>query len=219
MKKILSWLVAALFLSLCGLDAQAQSFDGGVTAGVVTSQINGDGYAGFHQIGWTAGFFGRIPVDETSSWQFELKYTLMGAHSDTKEIDYGMNPMDIRLHYVELPLMYRYNLSELNINGRHFDFITLELGLSGDFLMRGTQSANHESNFENTSWLRFSVTGNLGMQFDINDHWGINIRSMNSITPCRLRPGFGVLRLVHYYNIALQATVVYTIIHAKTAQR
>lgn len=208
----LPFLVAWLVLTCARV--QAQSFDGGLIAGAVTSQIQGDGYAGFHQIGYTAGFFGRIPTEGPSSWQFELKYSLYGAHSDSKEVDFGMNPMDIRLHYVELPILFRYDLSKFNINGKALDFITLEIGLSSDFLLRGTQSADFEDNFDNDAWLFFSVTGDLGIHFDINDRLGINIRSMNSITPCRLHPEVPVLSWYHYYNVALQASVVYTIIHA-----
>lgn len=210
MKKSIVLLLAALF-SVAVLKCRAQSFDGGLIAGAVTSQINGDGYAGFHQLGCTSGFFGRIPTDGPSSWQMELKYSLYGAHSSVDEENFGANPMSIRLHYVELPLMFRYDLSALNINGKTLDFITLELGLSGDFLIRGTQSANYEDNFDNPSWLFFSVTGNLGLQFDLNEHIGFNIRSMNSLTPCRLHPEAPLFSWFHYYNIALQATVVYTI--------
>ena len=212
MKK-LCMLALVTLLTFTGL--RAQSFDGGLIAGAVTSQINGDGYAGFHQLGCTAGFFGRIPSAGPSSWQLELKYSLYGAHSDSKEVDYGMNPMDIRLHYVELPLLFRYDLSQFNVNGKALDFITLELGLSGDFLIRGTQSANFEDNFDNDAWLFFSLTGDLGIQFDLSDRLGINVRSMNSLTPCRFHPEAPVLSWYHYYNIALQATVVYTIVHAR----
>lgn len=213
MKKNLILLLAVALLSFSYLKSHAQSFDGGLMAGVVTSQVDGDGYSGFHQIGWTAGVFGRIPTDGPSSWQMELKYSLFGAHSDVKEVDLGMNPMDIRLHYIELPVMFRYDLSKLNINGKSLDFISLEIGLSADFLVKGTQSANHENNFENPSWLFFSATGNAGVQFDINDRLGINLRSMYSLTPCRLHPEVPVFSFRHYYNFALQAMVVYTILH------
>ena len=212
MKRI-GTLLFAMILSLAGFKIYAQTFDAGLAAGVVASQINGDGYAGYHQIGWTAGVFGRVPTDGPSSWQLELKYSLFGAHSDSKELDYGLLPMNIRLHYIELPVMYRYDLSELIINGRTFDFITLEAGLSADFLVKNSQSANNDGGFENPSWLFFSVTGNLGVQFDINDRLGFNIRSMNSLTPCRWKPEMpGYLN--NYFNIVLEAKVVYTIIHA-----
>ena len=212
MKRI-GTLLFAMLLSLAGLKVYAQAFDAGIAAGVVASQINGDGYAGYHQIGWTAGVFGRIPTEGPSAWQLEMKYSLFGAHSDSKELDYGLLPMNIRLHYIEVPVMYRYNLSELIINGRTFDFITLEAGLSADILVKNSQSANHDAGFENPSWLFFSVTGNLGVQFDVNDRLGFNIRSMNSLTPCRLTPEAGSYFL-HWFNIVLEAKVVYTIIHA-----
>ena len=60
MKKPFILLFAAI-LALANVTAKAQSFDGGFLAGVVTSQIDGDGYGGFHQLGWTGGMFGRIP--------------------------------------------------------------------------------------------------------------------------------------------------------------
>lgn len=212
MKKIAT-LLFVFSLSLIGFRSHAQSFDGGLTAGAVASQINGDGYGGFHQIGWTAGVFGRIPTNGPSSWQLEMKYSLFGAHSGAEEIKNGMLPMNIRLHYIEMPLMYRYNLGGININGRRFDFLTLEVGVSGDFLIKNSQSADNESGFDNPSWAFFSVTGNVGFQFDINERLGINIRSMNSLVPCRWKPNVGSY-FQHYFNIALQATLTYTIIHA-----
>lgn len=213
MKKIAT-LLFVFSLSLIGFRSHAQSFDGGLTAGAVASQINGDGYGGFHQIGWTAGVFGRIPTNGPSSWQLEMKYSLFGAHSGAEEIKNGMLPMNIRLHYIEMPLMYRYNLGGININGRRFDFLTLEVGVSGDFLIKNSQSADNESGFDNPSWAFFSVTGNVGFQFDINERLGINIRSMNSLVPCRWKPNVGSY-FQHYFNIALQATLTYTIIHAR----
>jgi len=214
MKKFFT-IVFMMSLALMGLRGYAQSFVGGLMAGGVTSQINGDGYGGYHQIGWTAGVFGRVPTQGPSSWQMELKYTLMGAHSDTKEVEFGMNVMNIRLHYVELPIMYRHKLSKVNLNGMPLDFITLEIGASADFLAKGTQSANYDGNFENDAWLFFSITGNVGIQVELGERLGVNLRSMNSLTPCRLHPEVPLLSLRHYYNIALQACLTYTILPSR----
>ena len=212
MKKSYLTLLIAAILTFAGLRCQAQSFEGGVMAGAIASQINGDGYGGYHQIGWTGGVFGRIPTEGPSSWQLELKYSLFGAHSSVDEIDNGWAPMDIRLHYIELPIMYRYNLGELLINGRSFDFITMEIGLSADFLAKNLQSAYNDGGYENPSWLFFSVTGNVGVQFDLTENLGVNIRSMNSLTPCRWRPESPSIFYGHYYNIMLQAAITYTIL-------
>lgn len=212
MKKPIILLFAA-FLAFASVTAKAQSFDGGLLAGVVTSQIDGDGYGGFHQLGWTGGVFGRIPGEGPVSWQMELRYTLLGSHSDAKEVENGMLPMDTRLHYVQLPLLLRYDLSKFNVNGNPLDFITLEAGLSPDFLIHGAQSADHEDLFENDSWLFFTVTGHLGVQFDLNNRWGFNLRGMASVTPCRWRPESPSIFYGHYYNIAVAGGVTYTLIH------
>lgn len=203
-------LMAAVFV-LASLVCKAQPITGGVTAGLVTSQIDGDGYAGFHQIGWTAGVFGRIPDDDYTSWQLELRYSLFGSHSGDKEVEYGYLPMDIRLHYVELPVLYRYQLSRFSVNGMPLDFVTLEFGLNGDFLVKNSQSANHENPVENPAWWFFSVSGSVGVQIDLNDRLGINLRSTNSLTPCRWRAESPSIFYGHYYNIALLGSVTYTI--------
>lgn len=212
MKKILV-LIAAALLALAASRTQAQSFDGGVLAGIVTSQIDGDNYGGFHQLGWTGGFFARIPSDGPGSWQMELRYTLLGAHSDVKEVDNGMLPMDVRLHYAQLPILFRYDLSGISVNGVPLNFITFEAGVSADFLMSGKQSADQEDLFENEMWLPFSATGHVGVQFDLNRNWGANLRYLHSLTPCRRNLESPNLLYGHLFNVAILATVNYTFIH------
>lgn len=213
MKKTLTLIVAAL-LTLTAIRSQAQSFDGGAMAGIVTSQIDGDGYGGFHQMGWTGGLFARIPSDGPSAWQMELRYTLLGAHSDVKEVESGLLPMDIRLHYAQLPILFRYDLSDLSVNGTPLKFITFEAGISADFLISGKQSADFEDLFENDSWLRFSATGHLGVEFDLNRNWGIDLRYLHSLVPCRWNLESPNLLYGHLFNVAILATVNYTFIHA-----
>ncbi|MBO4328349.1 MAG: PorT family protein [Bacteroidales bacterium] len=212
MKKTL-FLIAVVLLALAAKPGQAQSFDGGLTAGVVASQIDGDGYGGFHQLGWTGGFFVRIPSDGPGSWQMELRYTLLGAHSDVKEVDNGMLPMDVRLHYTELPILYRYDLSKCSLNGTPLDFITLEAGLSAVFLISGRQSTDFEDPDDERPWLPISALGHLGVQIDLDKHWGVNLRYLHSVTPCRWNLNSPSLFYGHQYNVALTASLSYTFIH------
>lgn len=213
MKKTLT-IVFATILVFMEIQVQAQSFSAGLTAGVVTSQVDGDGYGGFHQLGWTAGVFGRLPSEGPGAFQMELKYSLYGAHSDAKELELGMNPMSIRLHYIEVPLMYHYCLSGLTINGKTWKRLSLEAGVSADFLAKGTQSADQESQYENTSWLFFSMTANAGAQYNVTERLGFNVRVMYSILPCRINPQVALFSFQHYYNFAIQACVVYAIFPA-----
>ena len=205
-------ILLALLLSVAGISGYSQRFEGGVTAGMITSQINGDGYGGYHQLGWTGGVFGRIPTEGPSAWQLEVRYSLFGARASVDEIEFGYNPMDIRLHYIEMPITYRYNLGRFQVGELPLDFLTLEIGLSADFLAKNFQSANFDSGFENPNWLFFSFTGNIGLQFELSDRLGINVRSMNSLTPCRWNLQSASIFYGHYYNIVLQAGLTYTIL-------
>ena len=153
MKKILFVLVA--FLALLG-KAHAQSFNAGVIAGATFCQVDGDSYAGFHQLGFTVGAYANLPFGNYLSGQMELKYSLLGAHSSHKEVsEYGYTPYSLRMHYVEIPLMLRFNLGVFRVN-----FITLEAGASIDVLMRATEDVNGDYQVTTRRWSRISATAN-----------------------------------------------------------
>lgn len=208
MKKKIFFLIALFLFLVKNIDAQ--SFNGGILAGAVTSQVNGDNYSGFHQLGWTAGAYVGLPLGENFNLRVELKYSLFGSHSDVKEELAGMNHYNLRLHYIEMPVMLRYKLGRFTVGGKSLDFISLELGPSLDFLMHYRDETNTSPN-ENAPWRFFSITGNLGIHFDLSEHWGIGVRSMNSLTPIRIKGDVPHLLFGHYYNIALQAVVTYNL--------
>jgi hypothetical protein len=196
------------FAVLIPFAAKSQSFNGGLLCGGITSQVNGDGYSGYHQLGWTVGAYVNLPLGQYSSAQAELKYSLFGSHSDAKEVSvYGMNPYDLRLRYVEIPLMYQYRLGRFRVNEMKLDFITLEAGISLDFLTSFRDETCFSLN-ETAKWLFFSFTGNLGAHFHLNEKWGLGVRSMNSLMPIR-RKANPSLVFGHYYNIVLQAVVTF----------
>ena len=204
MKKILIVLVA--FLALFG-KAHAQSFNAGVIAGATFCQVDGDSYAGFHQLGFTVGAYANLPFVNYLSGQMELKYSLLGAHSSHKEVsEYGYTPYSLRMHYVEIPLMLRFNLGVFHVN-----FITLEAGASIDVLMRATENVmNGGPEVTTRRWSRISATANAGVHFDITKHFGLGARFMYSVAPCRFtgNPGWFYNQ---YYNKVIQITATYNI--------
>ena len=203
MKKILFVLVA--FLALLG-KAHAQSFNAGVIAGATFCQVDGDSYAGFHQLGFTVGAYANLPFGNYLSGQMELKYSLLGAHSSHKEVsEYGYTPYSLRMHYVEIPLMLRFNLGVFRVN-----FITLEAGASIDVLMRATEDVNGDYQVTTRRWSRISATANAGVHFDITKHFGLGARFMYSVAPCRFtgNPGWFYNQ---YYNKVIQITATYNI--------
>jgi opacity protein-like surface antigen len=189
--------------------AQAQSFNAGVIAGATFCQVDGEEYAGFHQLGFTVGAYANLPFGDYFSGQMELKYSLLGAHSSDKEVrEYGYNPYSLRMHYVEIPLMLRYNLGVIHVN-----FITLEAGASIDVLLKATENVmNGGPEVTTRRWSRISATANAGLHFDITKHLGIGARFMYSVAPCRFvgNPTPGWFRY-HYYNKVIQLTLTYNI--------
>ena len=203
MKRLLIALL--VFLALSG-KASAQSFNAGVIAGATFCQVDGDTYAGFHQLGFTAGAYANLPFGRYLSGQMELKYSLLGAHSSHKEVsEYGYLPYSLRMHYVEIPLMLRFNLGVFRVN-----FLTLEAGASIDVLMRTTEDVNGDYQVTTRRWSRISATANAGVHFDITKHFGLGARFMYSVAPCRFtgNPGWFYNQ---YYNKVIQITATYNI--------
>ena len=205
-------IILIIIFSLLGTGKiHAQSFNGGLIVGPTFCQVDGDSYAGYHQIGFTAGAYANLPLAEHFSAQMELKYSLLGAHSSNKEVfDFGYNPFNLRLHYAEVPLMLRYDLGHFRIGRRQLDFITLELGVSLDFRLRATEDVDADFQVTTYRWNFFSMTGNAGVHFAFNEHWGVGARWMYSILPCRYNPEPRWLT-DHYYNKVWQLTLTYNI--------
>ena len=208
MKKFcILFLVVAL--SLVAHRALAQSFNAGLIVGPTFCQVDGDHYVGFHQLGFTAGFYASLPLDDHFFAQMELKYSLLGAHSSDREVnEFYYNPYSLRLHYAEIPLMLRYDLGRFRVNGRPLDFITLEAGVSADVRLRATEDVYGDYQVTTSRWNLFSATANAGFHFAFNEHFGLGVRYMYSIVPIRFtgNPGWFYNQ---YYNKVVQFTLTY----------
>lgn len=203
-------IVSIAFLFLGFGKIQAQSFNAGLIAGATFCQVDGDSYYGYHQLGFTAGPYVNLPLAEHFAIQMELKYSLLGAHSSTKEIvEYGYNPYSLRLHYAEIPLMLRYDLGLLRIAGRPLDFITLEAGASMDVRVRATEDVDTDFQVTTLRWNLLSATANVGVHFAITNHLGLGARWMYSFVPCRFNGESPSFFYGHYYNKVWQFTLTY----------
>ena len=208
MKKSIYLLILGL-LSIFSFKATAQSFNAGLVVGPTFCQVDGDHYAGFHQLGLTAGAYANLPLDDYFAVQMELKYSLLGAHSSDKEVnEFYYNPYSLRLHYAEIPLMLQYNLGNCRVGGRPLDFLTLEAGVSADVRLKATEDVDADYQVTTSRWNLFSATANAGVHVAFNDHLGIGARFMYSAVPCRFsgNPGWFYNQ---YYNKVVQITLTY----------
>ena len=207
MKKLTFALLCFFLLFSGAKTAMAQSFNAGLIVGPTFCQVDGDRYFGYHKLGFTAGGYVNLPVSEHFAMQMELKYTQMGAHSSQKELENGYEPYNLVLHYAEIPLMLQYDFGHFTVYGKSLDFLTLEAGLCLDFLLK------HYEEMVSTQYWKFnffSVSGNFGLHFALNDHWGLGARMMYSVTPIQTNPQ-PLWFFNHSYNKVIQATVTYNI--------
>lgn len=111
MKSKISYL-STLFLLFIVFKSYAQDFKSGLRLGVNAAQINGDAMGGFNKAGLVGGLFVRYDFTERVSGQFEMLYSGKGSKR-TYHQDYGWQPgmwHDMRLHYVEVPVMANIKL-------------------------------------------------------------------------------------------------------------
>lgn len=201
------YIIFILILSFLSIGkVQAQKFNAGIIVGPTFCQVDGDNYAGFHQLGLTAGAYVNLPFNDYLSAQMELKYSLLGAHSSDKEVnEYSYPPYSLRLHYAEIPLMLRCNLGAFRMS-----FLTLEAGVSLDFRVRATEDADGDFEVTTSRWNFFSATANAGVHFAISKHFGIGARFMYSVAPCRFS-GYPGWFYNQYYNKVVQLALTYNI--------
>ncbi len=144
------------------LSTKSQAFYGGIALGGVTSQVDGDHNDGFHKVGFTAGAFVGLELNDIFDAQFEIKYIQKGSKASADD----PTQFTIRLDYVELPLIASANLGFFNINGRKLDWISVEAGASADVLAH-TNQQNNGANEASNRWKRFCVNGILGLKFNV----------------------------------------------------
>ena len=200
MKKL--HIVLIVVLSLFGMgNLQAQRFNAGVIVGPTFCQVDGEEYAGFHQLGLTVGAYANLPLSKRFSAQMELKYSLFGAHSSGKEVsEYYYTPYSLRLHYAEIPLMLQAT----------FGMFTVEAGVSLDVRLKATEDVDGDFQVTTKRWNAFSATANAGLRINLGKHFGLGARFMYSVVPCRFtgNPGWFYNQ---YYNKVVQITLTYNI--------
>ena len=170
-----------LLLVLFGISAHSQAFYGGLAVGGVTSQVDGDNRAGWDKIGFTAGAFVGLPLNNTFSVQIDIRYEQKGSHSDADNFVPG-DPYSLKLDYVVMPLIFSANLSSLKINGKTCKWLVFELGASLDVLARHKESVSGASDGIHNYWNRLSCSSIVGVKLSFKEKYELAFRSVNSIT-------------------------------------
>jgi len=163
---------------LCGIltttNSHAQSFGGGLIAGVSTSQVAGDLLGGFNKIGLLAGAYTNLKVKENISLQFEITYIEKGSRNP--KIHEDNTPDEITLSYIEVPL---------SINLQQKENLGVDVGILPAFLINSEMN-DYLSDFEaDPAFTKYDFGVFAGINYHITDNIILNTRISNSIIPIR----------------------------------
>jgi hypothetical protein len=163
---------------LCGIltttNSHAQSFGGGLIAGVSTSQVAGDMLGGFNKIGLLAGAYTNLKVKENISLQFEITYIEKGSRNP--KIHEDNTPDEITLSYIEVPL---------SINLQQKENLGVDVGILPAFLINSEMN-DYLSDFEaDPAFTKYDFGVFAGINYHLTNKIILNTRISNSIIPIR----------------------------------
>jgi hypothetical protein len=166
---------AFIFVFAAGITSYAQrSFTAGVVAGVNGCQIHGDFYSGFDQIGFVAGGFVQNNPEGNWQGQFGIQYSRKGSRHLVPRNQGGYRDFEIRLNYVEVPLLVRYNTKR----------VFFDLGLSGGVMFKArTWDANGETTPQD--FKRWELAMIAGIGYNLSEVLFVELVTSNSIVPIK----------------------------------
>jgi len=181
-----------------------QDFNAGIIGGLSTSQVSGDQLSGFNKIGPRIGFF----VNRKINWynlQLELQYISKGSkkviNNQNTYTDY-INDYRFHLDYIGIPI---------SINSTITGKIKLETGSSINILIKQKEEIDfYVDNSREVKKLDYCYF--IGLFWDINNHYSINVRLSNSIFPIREHSSGETYRWNRgQYNTVLSFSMYYKI--------
>ena len=197
MKKIV--LLIILFLPFAGF---TQTFNGGILAGGLVSQIDGDTWVGYHKFGYLAGGFVSLRLSPHSSFQLEMEYIQKGSKQNADSVTNTGNTYLTRLHYLEIPLLYQFTFAKR---------VQAEIGPVADVFLGSYEEVNgQEAPYTTVPYRAVNLCGIVGISCFITDHLKAGLRFNYSLMSTRTEYVAGARKIlfeVGQYNNVLSLGV------------
>ena len=172
MKKIL--LLMLICFPFAGL---TQHFNGGIMAGGLVSQVDGDNNEGYHKFGFLAGAFVSLKISPRSSFQLEMEYIQKGARQNADSATNTGNTYLTRLHYLEIPLLYQFTFAKR---------FQAEAGPAADILLGSYEEVDGmEIPYLTVPYRTVTLSGIAGISCYITDHLKAGFRFNYSLLSIR----------------------------------
>lgn len=180
--------LSAFLLLLVAFPAFSQRFDGGLLAGGLVSQVDGDTWQGYHKTGFYAGGLVSLRLSEHSSFQMEMAYIQKGMKQGTDTVTNTGTSYLSRIHCLEIPLLYQFSF------GKRFQ---AEIGPAADVVLWNYDEVNGMEVPELTvPYRRVSLAGLAGFSGYITDHLKATFRFSYSLMSTRSGPVEGQRKIL-----------------------
>ncbi|PCJ86780.1 MAG: hypothetical protein COA57_05555 [Flavobacteriales bacterium] len=193
------------FLFFLSIQSFSQSrFKAGFLAGLTTSQINGDGYAGFNKIGPIIGVFVNSDIKEKWQVQFEINYINKGSKDPPNHEIGKYNFTRINLHYIEVPVLAKYYWKKFNF----------QLGVTLGTLAKERWTDANGKIPAYINFKRYELGYLAGVSWEATKSLTLNWRYQSSLLPVANRVTFDPVRFGFFggsHNIGILLTLRYEI--------
>ncbi len=205
MKNIYKYLILSFVLSLTGIDSFSQNFHAGPKGGVTFTQVDGDGYGGYHKVGYNIGGFVYRQISKNNRWdlQFEIEYMKKGSRHTPDYETGNMKDYNLTLNYMQIPIIVRYNM-------RH---VSLEAGISIGTLVSSKEILDYEE--IDYPFKTMEYAGILGINYHftpklwINGRYSVSLASIRAPYEEKLPMDLWGCRKPGQYNRILEVSVYY----------
>jgi hypothetical protein len=165
----------------------SQQFSVGLTGGIVTSQVDGDTWAGYNKAGFLAGGFVNKRFGEESKWSasFEIMYIMKGSRKVPHPDKGDFASYKLNLNYAEVPILLRYDfgIPDSSVSGRMK--FSLEGGVAVGALVHSYEEDSFGQLTGGTPFQKSDYSAILGLSYHLSKHIGFNARTEYSIIPVR----------------------------------
>lgn len=183
--------------------SQQKEFDFELRGGVNFCQIDGDASGSYNKLGFHGGVNTSFPLNDNGNMRFvvELGLTQKGSTINNSSLN-----RTISLFYVEVPLMFAYDMldnQQLRIGAGIAPAILAKAKVTTD----GSYDADQSNNYKRMDALPICIS----IRYRITEHIGIDARYYNSMLNTAKENGTGTYRIFRsnkgQFNRLLQAGI------------
>lgn len=185
--------ISIIFISFFSIiTVNGQRFGAGVQGGISSTKISGDmdPRGGRLRLGAYGSVFTNYPVNEFADLQLELMYIQKGSRAFVPVSDDDPEGRDYKLdlHYVEIPVVYKLDLSRFS-DLEYISDIIVEAGISASTVIGhyeendGIDITGDVVSKQPFNSLELNLVG--GLYFPVGENFKFHFRASQGVTPVR----------------------------------